>query len=143
MKTIYLFIILFFSCPSLLAQVWEDSLMQENYAPTIEERFRAFEEHRKSFSYTKGNGYKPYARQIDFALERVSDKSYFQPNKLYIEWLKEKSKYNISSKNSSANWVAKGPFDTPIILSNNKRRGNGRVNCIAFDPVDPELIQFH
>ena len=36
--------------------------------------------------------------------------------------------------------AVKGPFDTPIILSNNKKRGNGRGNCIAFDPVDPDII---
>ena len=140
MKKFYLSIVVIFSCTSTIAQVWEDKLIESNSTPTIEERHSAFEEYRNAFPYTKGNGYKPYARQIDFALERVSDKSYFQPNKLYMEWLKEKEKYYVSPKNSSANWVAKGPFDTPIILSNNKRRGNGRVNCIAFDPVDPDII---
>ena len=39
-----------------------------------------------------------------------------------------------------SNWIAKGPINTPIILYNNKKRGNGRVNCIAFDPVDPNII---
>ncbi len=140
MKKFYFSILVIFSYSALIAQVWEDKLIESNSAPTIEERFSAFEEYRQTFPYTKGNGYKPYARQIDFALERVSNKSYFQPNKLYMEWLKEREKYDVSLKNSSANWVAKGPFDTPIILSNNKRRGNGRVNCIAFDPVDPNII---
>ena len=98
MKKIYLSILVIFSCASTIAQVWEDKLIESNSTPTIEEKFSAFEEYRNTFPYTKGNGYKPYARQIDFALERVSDKSYFQPNKLYMEWLKEKEKYDVSPK---------------------------------------------
>ena len=119
-------------------QIWQDELIKENKNPTIKERYHAFEEYRKNIPYTKGNGYKPYAREIEFALERVSDQSYFPTNKLYLEWEKQKNKN--SQKTSSSNWVAKGPFDTPIILSNNKRRGNGRINCIAFDPVEQDVI---
>ena len=73
-----------------------------------------------------------------FIQERISSGSTFNPNSLYIEWKKEQKKQTQNNLNS--NWTAKGPINTPIILSNGKRRGNGRVNCIAFDPIDPEII---
>ena len=59
MKKFYLSILFIFSCTAIIAQVWEDKLLESNSAPTIEERFNAFEEYRNTFPYTKGNGYKP------------------------------------------------------------------------------------
>jgi hypothetical protein len=53
-----------------------------------------------------------------------------------FEWVK----YNNTKKSSGSNWIAMGPINTPIILSNGKKRGNGRVNCIAFDPIDHNTI---
>ena len=125
---------------SVKAQIWETNLLKLNSKPTTQEKFEAFERYRSSHPYTKGNGYKPYAREIDFILERKSDNSTFNPNTLFIEWEKEKKKYAHSKIISTANWTAKGPINTPIILSNNKKRGNGRVNCIAFDPNDQNII---
>ena len=52
---------------------------------------------------------------------------------------KQKQIHQKNGVKSLSNWIAKGPINTPIILYNNKR-GNGRVNCIAFDPVDPNII---
>ena len=125
---------------SLSSQIWEENLLKTNPNPTTADKFEAFEAYRATHPYTKGNGYKPYARKLDFVTERVSDNSSFKPNSLYIEWRKEQEKYAFAKTNSSANWIAKGPINTPIILSNGKKRGNGRVNCIAFDPVDPDVI---
>ncbi|MBT3621346.1 MAG: T9SS type A sorting domain-containing protein [Flavobacteriales bacterium] len=125
---------------SLTAQIWEDNLLKTNSNPTASEKFETFENYRASHPYSKGNGYKPYAREMDFITERTTENSTFNPNTLYIEWKKEKEKYAHSKINSAANWIAKGPINTPIILSNNKKRGNGRVNCIAFDPIDANII---
>jgi photosystem II stability/assembly factor-like uncharacterized protein len=77
---------------------------------------------------------------MDFILERTSNNNTFKPNSLYIEWEKEQSKYANEKSSSTANWISKGPINTPIIMSNGKKRGNGRVNCITFDPVDPDII---
>jgi photosystem II stability/assembly factor-like uncharacterized protein len=125
---------------SLSAQIWEENLLKTNNNPTTADKFEAFENYRVAYPYTKGNGYKPYAREMDFITERITDNSSFKPNSLYIEWEKEKDKYSNGKQNSASNWVAKGPINTPIIISNGKKRGNGRVNCIAFDPFDPDII---
>ena len=125
---------------SLQAQIWEDSLLKSNSNPTVAEKFEAFQDYKKNHAYTKGNGYNPYAREMYFIKERLSNDNKFQPNSLYTEWEKEKTKNQSSKLINSSNWVAKGPINTPIILSNGKKRGNGRVNCIAFDPVEPNII---
>lgn len=136
MKTLQILTILIFSSLLATAQVWEDQLRKNNPDPSIKEKFEAFENYRSIHPYTKGNGYKPYAREMDFILQRTSDNSVFQADALYKEWLKQKN----NKSSSNGNWVAKGPINTPIILSNGKKRGNGRVNCIAFDPIDPDII---
>jgi photosystem II stability/assembly factor-like uncharacterized protein len=112
--------------------------LKKNRTPTTAEKFEAFENYRKKNPYKKGNGYKPYARQMDFINERVTDNNSFNPNAQYIEW--EKEKYVNDKHSSVSNWISMGPINTPLILSNGKKRGNGRVNCIAFDPIDPNII---
>ena len=54
------------------SQIWEDDLIKTNPNPTIQEKSIAFEEYRAIHPYTKGNGFKPYAREMDFILERSS-----------------------------------------------------------------------
>ncbi len=125
---------------SLSAQVWQDNLLKSNSAPSTADKLEAFEKHRAAHPYSKGNGYNPYAREMDFITKRVSDNSLFKSNALYIEWKKEKEKYQNSKQHSSSNWVSMGPINTPIILNNGKKRGNGRINCIAFDPVEADII---
>lgn len=138
MKQLTITLVFAFFALSLSAQVWEDRLIKKKAQATISEKFENFENYRKSHPYTKGNGYKPYAREIDFVTKRVANNSIFKPNALYVEW--EKQKHNNAKNSSASNWVAMGPINTPIILSNGKKRGNGRVNCIAFDPVDHNVI---
>ena len=140
MNKLLFLIILLFSTFSLTSQIWEDNLLKTTKQPTASEKFEAFENYRAIHPYTKGNGYKPYAREMDFVNERVTPNSRFNPNSLFIEWKKEQEKYSSAKSTSASNWVSKGPINTPIILSNNKKRGNGRVNCIAFDPNDANII---
>jgi photosystem II stability/assembly factor-like uncharacterized protein len=124
----------------LNAQIWEENLLSQNPEATIEEKKIAFDSYRQKVQYTKGNGYKPYARNLDFLLQRTSNGKDIPNGKLYTEWLKEQAKYENNNANSNSNWIALGPINTPIVLSNGKKRGNGRVNCIAFDPLDVDVI---
>ncbi len=140
MNKLLFLITLLFSTFSLTSQIWEDNLLKTTNQPSASEKFEAFENYRAIHPYTKGNGYKPYAREMDFINERITTNSIFNPNSLFIEWQKEQEKYSSAKTTSASNWVSKGPINTPIILSNNKKRGNGRVNCIAFDPVDANII---
>ncbi len=140
MNKLLLCLIFTFISFSLYSQVWEDKLAETIENPSISSRFKAFEDYRKTHRYTKGNGYKPYARAIDFVRERVSDNSRFIPSALYVEWKKTKEKSRDKEQSLGSNWVSKGPTNTPIILSNGKKRGNGRINCITFDPANANII---
>ena len=83
--------ILFFS--SVYPQIWEDNLRGKIINPTNKERSESFDRYRLIHPYTKGNGYKPYAREIEFVTKRISGDAVFPKNALYIEWKKEKEKY--------------------------------------------------
>ncbi|MDC3032218.1 T9SS type A sorting domain-containing protein [Bacteroidota bacterium] len=136
LRFLLLSISLFF-IQSLYAQVWEDNLRKTISSPSIEDKINAFNKHRESIPYEKGNGYKPYARELDFVEKRVSNDRTFPHLALYNEWIKEKGK---SEKASNSNWKPLGPTNVPIILSNGKNRGVGRINAIAFDPYDQNII---
>ena len=122
------------------SQIWEDELLKTNPNPTVQEKSIAFEEYRAIHPYTKGNGFKPYAREMDFILERSSEGEKFKADALFKEWEKIQENNSYSKTSTQANWISKGPINTPIILSNGKKRGNGRVNCITFDPNNADII---
>ena len=72
MNNIYLTILFCFFNIFSFSQIWEDELLKKNLNPTIQEKSIAFEKYRAIHPYTKGNGFKPYAREMDFILERSS-----------------------------------------------------------------------
>ncbi len=118
------------------SQIWEEQAYNENPDAKITELIKKFEDYRKIVPYEKGKGFKPYARKLDFLEPRLDEQGVFPANALWKEW----KKINYSNDKSSSNWTPLGPFDVPIIISNNKKRGNGRVNCIEFDPVDENVF---
>ena len=122
------------------SQIWEDELLKTNPNPTVQEKSIAFEKYRTIHPYTKGNGFKPYAREMDFILERSSEGEKFKADALFKEWKKIQENNSYSKISTQSNWISKGPINTPVILSNGKKRGNGRINCIAFDPIDSDII---
>jgi len=140
MNNLYIIILFCFFNSSSFSQIWEDELLKTNPNATIQEKSIAFEEYRAIHSYTKGNGFKPYAREMDFILERSSETGKFKADALFKEWKRIQDRNSYSKTSTQSNWISKGPINTPIILSNGKKRGNGRVNCIAFDPVNPDII---
>mgnify|MGYP000045250936 FL=1 len=131
-----LFLLVAFSFVSY-SQTWEENTFKENPNATFFDLKTNFDNYRSLIPYTKGNGYKPYARTIDFLESRVDENGFFPSNSLWKEWLKLKE---ITPKSNNSDWDPLGPFDVPIIQSNNKKRGNGRVNCIEFHPTDANIF---
>ena len=136
----YILIIFCLSFLSVNGQVWETELLKQNPNANFIDKQAAFDQYKKEVKYTKGNGYKPYARNLDFILKRSSNGMGIPNEQLYREWLKEKRKIENLKSISNSDWVELGPINTPIILSNGKKRGNGRINCIAFDPFDKDIM---
>ncbi len=136
MRYILLLFFVFYSYFVALSQIWYDQLLIQNTSPTLSEKITNFNSYRSIFPYKKGNGYKPYARELDFVEKRVSNDKPFPSRALYNEWLITKAR----KVNSNANWASLGPVDVPIILSNGKNRGVGRINAIAFHPTNADIL---
>ena len=133
-RNIFFFLFFYFSI-STYSQIWEDNIYKENIS--FEDKLNSFKNYKKSVPYEKGKGYNPYERQIYFLESRMPKNNRFPSEILWKEWIDLKS--NSKTQNNS-NWVPLGPFDVPLILSNNKKRGNGRVNCIEFHPTNPDVF---
>ena len=84
MTKFFLSLIFCFFSVICFSQIWEDQLLAKNNTPSITEKIEAFETYRASIPYTKGNGYKPYARNMDFVQQRVNNNSSFPSAKLYF-----------------------------------------------------------
>ena len=121
---------------AITSQIWEKSLLVEHPNASLEEKYEAFKKYRKT--YPNVVGHKHYSRNMEFIMQRKTSSSEFKQDQLYKEWLKVNRSKDIS--NNSSNWIAKVPINTPIILSNGKKRGNGWIICIAFDPIDTHVI---
>ena len=120
-----------------IAQVWEDKVKIQNKDATYFEMVESFNQYKENIPYTKGNGYKPYARSLNFLESRMPKNGIFPSNSLCNEWILLK---NSETPSNTSNWGPLGPFDVPIIQSNGKKRGNGRVNCITFHPTNPDVF---
>ena len=73
MKKIFVLFVFSFCFNSSFAQVWEEQLLLKNENATIAEKITAFENYKSLHPYTKGNGYKPYARSLYFLEKRMPE----------------------------------------------------------------------
>ena len=71
-KITILSITLLFSTVSF-SQIWEENALNKNTNANFFELKNSFDEYRENIPYIKGNGYKPYARTIDFLESRVDE----------------------------------------------------------------------
>ena len=106
-KKLYMTILLCFFNIFSFSQIWEDELLKTNQNPTIQEKSIAFEQYKDRHPYTKGNGFKPYAREIDFILERSSESGNFKADALFKEWEKLKENNSFSKTSNQSNWSQK------------------------------------
>ena len=66
MKKSAILSIFFLNAIVCLGQTWEENTYEENPNATFFDLKESFDSYRKIVPYTKGNGYKPYARTINF-----------------------------------------------------------------------------
>ncbi len=77
MKKSAILLIFFLSTIICLGQTWEENTYQKNPNATFFDLKESFDNFREIVPYTKGNGYKPYARTIDFLESRVDKNGKF------------------------------------------------------------------
>ncbi|PKP52461.1 MAG: hypothetical protein CVT92_08845 [Bacteroidetes bacterium HGW-Bacteroidetes-1] len=99
---------------------------------------RAFELFWTDREITKGSGYKPFKRWEYMMDQRVSTDGILPPVDREMKAYKVIAKQQSTDKNLNGDWTALGPFTVPS--GYNGYRGLGRINSIAFHPVDPQVI---
>ena len=121
-------------------EFWKDSKIFEK--KTFDEIVRETEAYYSKFDeHEQKPGYKPYKRWAMSAGMRLgADGNFVNAEALifdeYDKFLKSNKK--ATSRFNSGNWVEEGPFG--YLPEQDLAPGLGRINCIAFHPVDPNIL---
>lgn len=114
---------------------WLQPMNNSNFQ-TVNNSVQSYWKDRKD---GKGNGWKPYKRWEYFWAQRLSDNSKL-PNvtNIYKNWLSKKIKN--PKTNAETEWKALGPKNKPKGSFNLGETGIGRMNCVAFDHGNPNIL---
>lgn len=140
----FLLLIFIFLANSLYSQTadtantpfWVEMMMDEN--TNFFETQKAFEMYWKDRPVSRGSGFKPFKRW-EYMMQQRVDREGKRPAS--DRELKAFDQIITSGKvlsHRQNQWVASGPFNVPS--GYNGYRGLGRLNAIAFDPVNPEKL---
>lgn len=83
-------------------------------------------------------GFKQFKRWEWFTKTRLDKDGYFDPTLNWKGWLEKKERFGPDRTVANADWTPLGPVKVPT--GNNHYGGLGRLNCIAFDPRDANII---
>jgi photosystem II stability/assembly factor-like uncharacterized protein len=117
-----------------VSQTWERFTKKERT------RFKDIQEATYKFYESMGTKRKPGFTQFKrwewFARQRLDKDGYFDMTHQYRAWLEKEERFGPPEKSRvyGADWIARGPF-TPDGIS-----GVGRLNCVAFDPQDSNIM---
>ena len=135
----YLFICIFLliSLPSV-AQPWLKELDNPDKSASSLDDFKkikkAFNQYWEGKTIPRGKGYKPFSRWEWVMEQRISE-----TNRSVALWdsYMENAK---ASAETEGNWSYFGPGKPPKDINNGQVVGAGRIDCIAFDPVNPSVF---
>lgn len=95
-------------------------------------------------SHPRRGIWKQFKRWEWFARTRLSKEGYFVSGLNWQGWLEKKKlkRKKILSSSKSGDWKELGPFTIPDgnYCKTGGYRGLGRINCISFDPLNPDII---
>lgn len=96
----------------------------------------AFEIYWKDREITRSNGWKQYKRWEYMMQNRIRpDGTLPAPDHVWKEYFEYQNQRTMRENYGS--WVNLGPFDVPTTRG---YQGLGRINALAFDPFDPDII---
>ncbi len=134
---LFFYIFLFASLPSA-AQPWFKTLENPDKSVNSLDDFKrikeAFNQYWENKTIPRGKGYKPFSRWEWMMEQRISE-----ANRSVALWdaYMEKTK---SFGEMDGNWTYLGPFKPPTDINSGQIVGGGRIDCIAFDPVNPDVF---
>ncbi|MCG8702105.1 MAG: hypothetical protein MI922_28885, partial [Bacteroidales bacterium] len=139
----YALILLALNSLCISAQPW---LYNQNKSPghlksaegelSLVENKKAFDHYWQSRSYEKGKGYKQFLRWYHFMEPRVDEDNQLDNQALLDALLTQQQQTGIGN----VTWKSVGPTQSTHNLVSNLLRGNGRLNCIAFHPTNPDIL---
>lgn len=88
----------------------------------------------------KKPGWKQYKRWEWLAQSRLDKQGYFNPALHWQRWLEKRSRFPKDTASDLADWQPLGPNKKSQRVNNYSIYGLGRLNCVAFDPRDYNII---
>ena len=143
MKKVSVLVLLFLSTQILVAQPWMNDLKKKNGEYNFYDIQTSFDHYFENKEKGKGTGWKQFKR-IEYMMEpRVYPSGKIpEPGLGYHEFMKykEKNKEYFSQKSpQAANWQNLG-ITNWVNGPDGTNPGNGRINIVVPDPVDPNLF---
>ena len=130
------------------SQPWMNLLPKERQKnPSFYDVKKAFDQYWSKYKITNGfylnehgkkqkaYGWKQFKRWEWFMEPRINKKGYL-PVDIYAKELLKR----INEKSTNGNWQNLGPIATPTAIGTNNIVGIGRINTIAFDPSNSNII---
>jgi photosystem II stability/assembly factor-like uncharacterized protein len=144
MNVIRFLVLLLFSVFSFSQENWQSMMFdQSNNFNDIVEDFNKYYnlnvQDQKQFP--KGIGIKQFKRWEYYWSQRVDQNGNFPKSGNLLQAYQEYLSRNVANRyaTGSGNWQLVGPTALPY-NGTIQLNGNGRLNCIAFHPIDPNII---
>lgn len=131
------FLLLFATTTTLPAQHWVDLLMDET--TNIHDVKAAFDTEWEGRTYVRGKGWKQFQRWHWFMEQRTWPSGERPDPAIHLQAAQQVRQMHAQrgGLRDGAEWRSLGPTQWNTFSYN---PGNGRVNCVALDPQDPEII---
>lgn len=117
---------------NLSAQPWVENIAKEN--PNFYDLQKSFEDYWTGKPYEKGKGWKQFKRWEWFMQSRVDQNGNLDPTALWSGWQEKQQNFGQRDERNG-DWTILGPQEFIP-----EAGGAGRLNCIAFDPTDADII---
>ena len=130
-KATALFFAFIFIIPTARSQSWLEAMQTGRYADAK----KSFEEFWDGRSIEKGKGYKQFKRWEWFWQNRIDADGKLPPASFTLNAFNEYTRSHGKENNRIGNWTSLGPVFSPGGYA-----GIGRVNCVAFDPLNVNII---
>lgn len=113
-------------------RAWEHLTKKER--PTFFEIRDSAKQFYNTFGEGRKPGYKQFNRWMWFAETRLDQEGYFDPSLNWKGWLEKNRRFGSGSNDEGSDWKSVGPHTRGGTF------GLGRLNCIAFDPFNRDII---
>lgn len=115
--------------------------MMQDPSANFYETVDAFNQYWEGREITRGCGYKPFKRwEYHWRSRLNADGTRKMESEVFDAFNNFKQSYANRDNDFQGDWINLGPIEKPGNSGTGQPNGNGRVNALAFDPVNPDII---